>query len=903
MKERRARGFSLPLEVIQSSAMDCGPAALKSLLASSGVHVDYDRVREACNTDLDGTSITSLETVAHRLGVGCAQHMMPRDALAEIAAHAPLLMVTHTPAGGGHFVVVGSSVAGYMQVMDPRVGRRWLRPEQFDLEVFVHSITLGANDWLEFCREGPFFDWLIARLQRVGLRSRARDFVEKIVSVRGWRGLAAIDAAARVVDGAMRVRGGPQGGDAVVIFERCLDLALADVDGGTSVLPAGYWFARPAAAAASGDERVTMQGIVLLVPDGRVVAPRSAAAVAFHRRLTTTSTGEAAGRRQRFVVRELADFLERSDGVAAGVVVVGVLLGVGGALAELMVFRAAFSLVDRLGLVHQRLAAGLGLVVFLAALLGVELLVARAIRRLGRHVEGRLRVATLTKIPRLLDSYLQSRAVSDLAYRAHNVFRVREAPFVAYRALRASLDLVITVVAICWLQPSVAPVVVGGAVASLLLPVALGRLHAEHDMRMVTQSASITNIYLDALAGLVPVRTHGAEGALAREHEGLMVDWLRSAMNRQRVLVSMVSVESLFGVLVPIAAVAWSARAGAEPQGLLLLLFWAQRIPAIGATLVASINAYAPVRNELLRILEPLRAAEQVVVEGPRGGEDEAAGGVDIRAEGLRVGAGGQVILDDISVHVAAGEHVAVVGRSGAGKSSLVGLLLGWLRASRGALLVDGEPLDDARLARLRRETAWVDPAVQLWNDTLLANVQYGTSGGAQRPMAQVVTQADLIDVLDRLPEGLQTRLGAGGGLVSGGEGQRVRLARALVRGDARLVILDEPFRGLDRERRRLLLRRARELWASATLICVTHDVVETRGFARVLVVDEGRIVEDDTPEALMARRSHYRELLEADARLLSTLWSSDVWRRVVVRAGRVVERARPIEEGRDGET
>src|SRR5262249_61727112 len=104
---------------------------------------------------------------------------------------------------------------------------------------------------------------------------------------------------------------------------------------------------------------------------------------------------------------------------------------------------------------------------------------------------------------------------------------------------------------------------------------------------------------------------------------------------------------------------------------------------------------------------------------------------------------------------------------------------------------------------------AWVDPAVHLWNTTLLDNLLYGTNPDEAPAVGAVVEDASLIDVLRRLPEGLQTPLGEGGGLLSGGQGQRVRLGRALVRADARLVLLDEPFRGLDREQRRALLRRA----------------------------------------------------------------------------------------------
>ena len=100
-------------------------------------------------------------------------------------------------------------------------------------------------------------------------------------------------------------------------------------------------------------------------------------------------------------------------------------------------------------------------------------------------------------------------------------------------------------------------------------------------------------------------------------------------------------------------------------------------------------------------------------------------------------------------------------------------------------------------------------------------------------------------------PNGLDTPLGEGGGLVSGGEGQRVRLGRALLRPGVRLVILDEPFRGLDFEQRHKLLARAREVWRDATLLSISHDIAEALTFQRVLVMEDGRIVEDGDPREL----------------------------------------------------
>ena len=143
-----------------------------------------------------------------------------------------------------------------------------------------------------------------------------------------------------------------------------------------------------------------------------------------------------------------------------------------------------------------------------------------------------------------------------------------------------------------------------------------------------------------------------------------------------------------------------------------------------------------------------------------------------------------------------------------------------------------------------------------------------------------LLEQSNLRELLAKLPEGLQTKLGEGGALVSGGEGQRVRLARAMLKPDVRLAILDEPFRGLDRRQRRDLLTRARKHWQEVTLLCITHDVSETLAFPRVLVMEKGRIVESGLPAQLAGvAGSRYRTMLEAEGSVRKDLWSSSDWR------------------------
>jgi ATP-binding cassette subfamily B protein len=257
----------------------------------------------------------------------------------------------------------------------------------------------------------------------------------------------------------------------------------------------------------------------------------------------------------------------------------------------------------------------------------------------------------------------------------------------------------------------------------------------------------------------------------------------------------------------------------------------------------------------------------------------------------VSVRAAGHEILTDVDLSIAPGSHVAIVGPSGAGKSSLVGLLLGWHRPGAGRVTIDGAALDARHLERLRRETVWIDPAVQLWNASLMGNLTYGARSDRSPTLGQVVDAADLYEIMGRLPHGLQTLLGENGGLLSSGEAQRVRFGRGMMRQAARLVILDEPFRGLDRAKRSQMLARARAMWGRSTLLCITHDVGETSTFDRVLVLDGGRVVEDGAPRALAEDpASRYHALLAAEEDVRAAVWSGPFWRRLRLEGGRLRE-------------
>ncbi len=856
-------------EVVQTSAMDCGPASAKALLEGFGVSVSYGRLREACQTDVDGTSIDTMEDVLVQLGLAAEQIMVPVDHLLLPEARTlPAIVVVRQPNGLTHFLVAWRRHGNFVQLMDPATGRRWTTCRRFLEEVYVHTMPVPAAAWREWAASEDCAGALRRRLENLGIRDRA---VEESLQDPGWRPVAALDATIRMVDSLVR-SGGIEAGDEA---GRVLETFLRRVD---EAVPGGYWSVRPA----PDPEQLLLRGAVLVRVRGR-----RAAAPAEERKPLSPELVAALEAPPSRPGRDLLRML-RADGLLApSALAVATVLAVGGVLVEALLFRGFFDLSRMLGLTDQRVGAIGVVLLFVAALLLLEFPIAAGILRMGRRVEGRLRMAFLEKIPRLGDRYFQSRLSSDMAERSHGMHVLRQLPALGEHFLRASLELGLTVAGIIWLYPAGAPVAILAAVVAVGLPLIFQPLLTERDLRVRTHAGALSRFYLDALLGLVAVRAHGAERAVRREHESLLVEWARAGNGLQRAAVWVDGVLSAVGFGLSAWLLFTHLGRGGEAGSILLLVYWALNLPVLGQELAQTARQYPAHRNIALRLFEPLGAPEE-----PRASAapaEPSGKGVAVEMKGVCVRAGGHTILEGVNLEIAPGSHVAVVGPSGAGKSSLVGILLGWHRPTAGQVRVDGAPLDGAKLERLRRETAWVDPAVQLWNRSFIDNLRYGVPPDAAVPVAAGIEKAELGGVLQKLPAGLQTPLGEGGALVSGGEGQRVRLARAMLRPGVRLAILDEPFRGLDRERRRELLARTREWWKETTLLCVTHDVQETQAFDRVVVVEGGKIAEDGSPKDLAARLdSRYRAMLDAEREVREGLWSGSGWRRLRLDEGRL---------------
>lgn len=895
-KERRR--FLAP-EVIQTSAMDCGPAALKSVLEGFGLAVSYRKLREACQTEVDGTSIDTLEELASSFGLEAEQVLIPSDHLFLPETHAlPAIAVTVGRDGATHFVVIWRTLGDRVQVMDPATGRHWLTRRELDQRLLLARHAVPAEAFRTHAASLEFLGALQRRLRALISRASAARLVEVACADPSFRSLAALDAAARALKSLVAANALPSRADRIRLIQGWLERERAG-DSELLQVPESYWYARAKPDRAGLEaETVSLSGILLVrirargtasVPAEALASDRepevardSAAELVPEARLAFESNAEA----------PLPQFLRllKAEGVLGPALlsVAGVLVATA-AIVEALILSGLLEVEQYLSESSQRFLAALAALCFMLLVTLADVPLTYRALRLGSRLETRLRIAFMQKLPRLPDRYFQSRSVSDMADRAHMVHVVRVLPLFALSLLRLLCSWFATALGLIWLDPSGGFRVGVSALVCLLVPLLAQRRLIEKDARVRTLSGALSRCYFDALCGLGAIRAHAGQRNTHAEHEAQLSAWKRAG-------VSWAKAVTLLELLVAVTSTTVSGwlflryfEHNPEPAGVLLFLYWALSFPSYGKELASFAQQLPAFANVVSRLIEPLGALEVAASQEPAAPSLlERAPSIEFRAVTLQ--ASGNTLLSELNLRIDSGEHVAIVGMSGAGKSSLLGLLLGFHRPSQGEVWVDEQVLSEPAVQALRQNLVWLDPAVALWNRSLLANLKYG-SDEATLDFASVLNDAELRDLVGNLPRGLQTVLGESGGSLSGGEGQRVRFGRALLRPRPKLVLLDEPFRGLDRDQRRSFLARARQHWQQSTMLCVTHDLLETLEFPRVIVVSQGKIVEDGAPRELVGNASsQYSGMLRAERDLFAELDADGGWRRIRIEDARLCE-------------
>ncbi|WP_286742360.1 ABC transporter ATP-binding protein, partial [Roseivirga sp. UBA1976] len=218
--------------------------------------------------------------------------------------------------------------------------------------------------------------------------------------------------------------------------------------------------------------------------------------------------------------------------------------------------------------------------------------------------------------------------------------------------------------------------------------------------------------------------------------------------------------------------------------------------------------------------------------------------------------------LQNVSFDVKAGQSIAIIGTTGSGKSTIANLMLRLYDSSSGSITIDGKDIRAYNISNMRDQMGYVPQDVFLFSDTIQNNIAFGSNSISYEQVVQAAKDADLYDNITDFPKGLQTMLGERGITLSGGQKQRASIARAIVR-NPKILILDDALSAVDTNTENTILNSLSRIMKGRTTVIISHRVSSAKLADKIIVLDDGKIIEQGTNESLLALNGVYKELYD----------------------------------------
>ena len=480
---------------------------------------------------------------------------------------------------------------------------------------------------------------------------------------------------------------------------------------------------------------------------------------------------------------------------------------------------------------------------------------------IARQTIKRLRGQVFEKYLSLPTSFFDRSATGDLLSRlTFNIEQIAEAASsVLLVLIRDSLTIVGLIIFMVFQSPTLSLLILLLAPPITLLIRYLSGLFRQHSLRIQSSMGSVTRIADEALQGHKVIKIFNGQDYEARRFG------TANEMNRRMNMRLITTKSGGDAVTVLLTAI-----------GVAGVVFFVNQISIqtdqVNGFLAAMLLLMAPMKrltNLNVGVQRGMAAGESIFEILDYDSELDTGlvspanikGTVEYRDVNFTYAAEKGLVLRNINLSVPAGQSLAIVGRSGSGKSTLVGLLPRFYAPDSGQILIDDVPIQDYSLQGLRQQISLVSQEVTLFNDTIANNIAYGSlSEVSAGRLEQAVQAAHVDEFLRDLPDGLKTTVGDRGVLLSGGQRQRISIARALLK-DAPILILDEATSALDTESERHIQAALQNLMTSRTTFVIAHRLSTVENVDRILVIDNGRIIETGTHADLLAADGHYSAL------------------------------------------
>jgi ATP-binding cassette, subfamily B, bacterial MsbA len=484
--------------------------------------------------------------------------------------------------------------------------------------------------------------------------------------------------------------------------------------------------------------------------------------------------------------------------------------------------------------------------------------------RSGRSVVRDLRRAVLNKFLRIPSTRFDSEPVAMMVSRLnYDTEQVNQSTSEAIKVVITDSLLIVGQLAVMlYYSPivTITMLVVAPIIAGISAYVS--RRYRNINRSIQEGVADLAHKAEETLAAQQEVKIYGAQTEASENYAKLANKNLQLGM---KVEVTRASASSVIQFLAAIALAIILVAAGRQAAAKELT---AGDFVAIIFAMMSMLPSLKRIANVQSAIQRGIVAAERLfsVIDEPEEQDNgtvaltRAKGEIEFRDVSMRYASQTDPALSNISFIAKPGTVTAIVGRSGSGKSTLIRLLPRFYEASKGQILLDGVSISEYRLSDLRRQIALVGQKVMLFDDTIAANIAYGSNITNEQEIRRTADAANASEFINKLPQGLQTRIGDNGSLLSGGQRQRLAIARAILK-DAPILILDEATAALDNESERLVQDALNHLIPDKTTLVIAHRLSTIEHADQVLVFDEGRLVEQGTHAQLLVKSGVYAHL------------------------------------------
>jgi HlyB family type I secretion system ABC transporter len=509
-------------------------------------------------------------------------------------------------------------------------------------------------------------------------------------------------------------------------------------------------------------------------------------------------------------------------------------------------------------------AVGFGLLIFGLFRIAMTGLRQYLLLHTANRIDLALIVGFVDRTFRLPLSFFESRYVGDIISRIQENRKIQR--FLTGEALSIILDLLTVFIYIglmLWYSWKLTLMVLV-LVPLFILMAAIATPFLKRISREIFNAYNQETKYLiQSLTGIRTIKAMAVEQLVRAHWEELFGESIRKNFSGQLIGNTLQIVSSLIQTLTTVGLLWFGAWLVIHDQ---LTIGQLIAFNMLLGNVISPFNRLTTLWNELQEVLIAVERIEDVIdapiEEDPERGLHQSlpplTGHIQFENVTFRYQPQSEVnTLENISFEILPGQMVALVGRSGSGKTTIAKMILGFYTAVEGRVLLDGYDVKTVSLSSLRSQAGVVDQDTFLFGGTIRENISLGRAGANLEEIVRAATQAGAHEFIQELPMGYETQIGEGGGMLSGGQRQRIAIARALL-GESRLLILDEATSNLDTESERIVQDNFKTISHNRTTVVIAHRLSTIRNADLILVLDRGVLVESGTHEELIARRGQY---------------------------------------------